>query len=42
MAVPFTEFTTRKSAVLTSKIDKLFIGTRISMESIVLTMTLTN
>ncbi len=25
MAVPFTKFTTRKWAVLTSKIDKLFI-----------------
>jgi biotin-(acetyl-CoA carboxylase) ligase len=26
MAVPFTTFTTRQWAVLTSKIDKLFIG----------------
>jgi hypothetical protein len=26
MAVPFTTFTTSKQAVLTSKIDKLFIG----------------
>jgi hypothetical protein len=26
MTVPFTKFTTRKWAVLTSKIDKLFIG----------------
>ncbi len=25
MAIPFTKFTTRKWAVLTSKIDKLFI-----------------
>jgi hypothetical protein len=26
MAIPFTKFTTRKWAVLTSKIDKLLIG----------------
>jgi hypothetical protein len=32
MAVPFTTFTTRKWAVLTSKIDKLFIGIGISNE----------
>jgi protoheme ferro-lyase len=33
MAVPFTTFTTRQWAVLTSKIDKLFIGIGITFTS---------
>ncbi len=32
MAVPFTKFITRKWAVLTSKIDKLFIVIGITIE----------
>jgi hypothetical protein len=32
MAVPFTKFTTRKWAVLTNKIDKLFIGIGINFD----------
>jgi biotin-(acetyl-CoA carboxylase) ligase len=33
MAVPFTTFTTRQWAVLTSKIDKLFIGIGININN---------
>jgi hypothetical protein len=35
MAIPFTKFTTRKWAVLTSKIDKLLIGIGITLNSLI-------